>query len=71
MSAIRQLPGRLRKGPVTDTQQGLVQSADWKRPSVRWGLGGAQTALLVFLVIIGLGPILWLAKSAITTVFQM
>jgi multiple sugar transport system permease protein len=66
MSAIRQWQGRLRKGPLTDAQQGLVQSADWKRPSVRWGLGGAQTALLVFLVIIGLGPILWLAKSAIT-----
>jgi multiple sugar transport system permease protein len=66
MSAIRQWQGRLRKGAGTESQQGLVQSADWKRPSVRWGLGGTQTALLVFLVIIGLGPILWLAKSAIT-----
>ena len=66
MSAIGYWQGRLRKNAGTETQQGLVQSADWKRPSVRWGLGGAHTALLVLLVIIGLGPILWLAKAAIT-----
>jgi multiple sugar transport system permease protein len=46
--------------------QGLVSYADWRRPRVRWGLGVAQTLLLVGLVVIGLGPILWLAKSAIT-----
>ena len=38
--------------------------ADWRRPSVKWGLGTAQVVLLVLLVIVGLGPILWLAKSA-------
>ncbi|HWB21553.1 MAG TPA: carbohydrate ABC transporter permease [Gaiellaceae bacterium] len=46
--------------------QGLVSPADWRRPRVKWGLGFAQTLLLVWLVVIGLGPILWLAKSAIT-----
>jgi multiple sugar transport system permease protein len=46
--------------------QGLVLDNDWRRPSVRWGLGTAQRVLLVLLVIIGLGPILWLAKAAIT-----
>jgi multiple sugar transport system permease protein len=66
MSAIRYWPGRLRKGAGTETQQGLVQSADWQRPSVKWGLGTAHTVLLVLLVIVGLGPILWLAKAAIT-----
>ncbi len=39
---------------------------DWRRPQVRWGLGLAQKLLFVLLVIVGLGPILWLAKSAIT-----
>ena len=43
-----------------------MQSADWRRPSVKWGLGGTHTVLLVLLVIVGLGPILWLAKAAIT-----
>jgi multiple sugar transport system permease protein len=66
MSAIQYWQGRKRKGPMTESQQGLVQSADWKRPSVRWGLGGSQTVLLVLLVVGGLGPILWLAKAAIT-----
>jgi multiple sugar transport system permease protein len=46
--------------------RGLVSSAEWHRPAVRWGLGGAQKLLLLALVVGGLGPILWLAKSAIT-----
>jgi multiple sugar transport system permease protein len=33
---------------------------------VRIGVGGTQALLLVGLVVIGLGPILWLAKAAIT-----
>jgi multiple sugar transport system permease protein len=66
MSAIQSLQERRRKRAGIDIQQGLVQSADWKRPSVRWGLGGAHTVLLVLLVVIGLGPILWLARAAIT-----
>jgi len=44
----------------------LIGPADWRRPSVRVGIGGAQVLLLVLLVVIGLGPIVWLAKSAIT-----
>jgi multiple sugar transport system permease protein len=39
---------------------------DWRRPGVRLGLGAAHAVLLGFLVVVGLGPILWLAKSAIT-----
>jgi multiple sugar transport system permease protein len=46
--------------------QGFVLGGDWRRPGVKWGLGLSQAALLVGLVVIGLGPILWLAKSAIT-----
>jgi multiple sugar transport system permease protein len=48
------------------TGQSLVSTSDWHRPSVRWGIGSAQRILLVALVIVGLGPILWLAKSAVT-----
>ena len=43
----------------------LITPTDWRRPIVRYGLGGGQILLLVLLVIVGLGPILWLAKSAI------
>ncbi len=55
-----------RRSRPTDVQPGLVLSADWRRPSVKWGLGTAHTLLLVLLIVVGLGPILWLAKSAIT-----
>ena len=37
------------------------------RPGVRWGLRGANALLLVVLIIVGLGPLLWLAKSATST----
>jgi multiple sugar transport system permease protein len=54
-----------RRNPAP-TPSGLVLESDWRRPGVRFGLGSAHTLLLVLLVILGLGPFLWLAKSAIT-----
>jgi multiple sugar transport system permease protein len=45
---------------------GLVSEIEWRRPSIRWGMRTLHALLLVGLVVIGLGPILWLAKSAIT-----
>ena len=60
------LPFGRRPRPQDVGPQGLALDNDWRRPSVRWGLGTAQRVLLVLLVIIGLGPILWLAKAAIT-----
>ena len=44
----------------------LITGADWRRPSIRYGVGAAHVLLLVALVVVGLGPILWLAKGAIT-----
>ena len=57
-----------RRRPRTqhDESHSLLSGGDWRRPRVRWGLGFAHTLLLIGLVIVGLGPILWLAKSAIT-----
>jgi multiple sugar transport system permease protein len=48
------------------TATGIISAIDWRKRSVRWGVGTAQTLLLVALIIVGLGPLLWLAKSAIT-----
>jgi len=45
---------------------GLISEIEWRKPGIRWGLRSAQVLLLVGLVVIGIGPILWLAKSAIT-----
>jgi multiple sugar transport system permease protein len=44
----------------------LITSAEWRKHSVRFGVGGTHVVLLVLLVLVGLGPLLWLAKSAIT-----
>jgi multiple sugar transport system permease protein len=46
--------------------RGLISSAEWRKRHVRWWVGGAQLLLLVGLLVVGLGPLLWLAKSAIT-----
>jgi multiple sugar transport system permease protein len=48
------------------TGSGLISELDWEKPRIRWGTRTLQALLLVGLVVIGLGPILWLAKSAIT-----
>lgn len=44
----------------------IILPSEWRRQSMRFGVGGAQLLLLVLLVVVGLGPLLWLAKSAIT-----
>lgn len=64
MSVLQFRRGRQRPPRESLPGGGLVGYADWRRPSVKWGLGTAQVVLLVLLVIVGLGPILWLAKSA-------
>jgi multiple sugar transport system permease protein len=45
---------------------GIISPAEWRKPSIRFGLGALQWVLLIALVVGGLGPIIWLAKSAIT-----
>jgi multiple sugar transport system permease protein len=59
---------RIRRRSRSGTTSGgsLLSRADWSRPGVRWGVGSAHLLLLVALVVFGLGPLLWLAKSAIT-----
>jgi multiple sugar transport system permease protein len=44
----------------------LITPAEWRRPSVRFGVGAAHIVLLVLLVVLGIGPLIWLAKAAIT-----
>ena len=44
----------------------LITPHDWRRRRVRWALGSIEALLLVGLLVFGLGPILWLAKAAIT-----
>jgi len=45
---------------------GLISELEWQKPSTRWGMRTLHALLLAGLVVIGLGPLLWLAKAAIT-----
>jgi multiple sugar transport system permease protein len=56
----------MEPGVSDERPPALITPAEWRRPTVRFGVGGAHAFLLVLLVVIGLGPIVWLAKSAIT-----
>ncbi len=46
--------------------RGVLSSFDWRKPRVRRTARLVHTVLLVLLFAAGLGPVLWLAKSAIT-----
>jgi multiple sugar transport system permease protein len=58
--------GRRRRPTDAVSAPALIGPDEWRRTGIRWGVGGAQALLLVGLVVVGLGPLLWLAKSAIT-----
>jgi multiple sugar transport system permease protein len=61
----RMKAGRIKN--VADAEdRGIASVMDWRRKRVRFSLGTSQITLLVILIVAGLGPILWLAKSAIT-----
>jgi multiple sugar transport system permease protein len=59
------LPRRGRRSSDT-SERGIVAPADWRRPRMRWPLLAIQGAVLLFLLIVGLGPLLWMAKAAVT-----
>ena len=44
----------------------IISDNEWTKPSVRYGIRSLQLLLLFGLLVFGLGPILWLAKSAVT-----
>ena len=62
------LPLRSRGGrrAAQSEQRGLVSLADWRSRRFRWSIQTVHGLTLVLLLIVGLGPIMWLAKAAIT-----
>lgn len=59
-------PPAHKRAPAADADRGILSSADWRRPRVRLTTRITHVVLLLSLIVVGLGPILWLAKSAIT-----
>jgi multiple sugar transport system permease protein len=57
---------RPRRSAQDDSPVGLISYTDWARRDVKVFVGSAQVLLFVLLVLIGLGPVAWLAKGAVT-----
>jgi multiple sugar transport system permease protein len=55
-----------RRSPTEDATGGLLSYTDWARRDISWIFGSAQVLLFVLLVLIGLGPVVWLLKGAVT-----
>ena len=55
-----------RGGRATTSDRTILSSADWRQRRTRWAMRGLHGATLVFLLIVGLGPLLWMLKSSVT-----
>jgi multiple sugar transport system permease protein len=55
-----------RPHSAPQVQRGIISGSDRRRPKVRWTFRFINGTTLILLLIVGLGPILWLAKSSIT-----
>lgn len=65
-SAARGLRGIRKPKPPADEDRGIISTADRRQPRVRRTMFGLNAVMLGGLLVLGLGPMLWLAKSAIT-----
>jgi multiple sugar transport system permease protein len=54
-------------GSTPATERSILSGADWRQRRIRWTMRGLHVSTLVFLLVIGLGPLLWMLKSSITS----
>ncbi|WP_433079996.1 carbohydrate ABC transporter permease [Dactylosporangium sp. CA-052675] len=59
-------PARKRKASQFEGSRGFVSAQDWRNPRVSVVMKALHTILLVLLLVVGIGPVLLLAKFAIT-----
>lgn len=55
----------------TELARGVLSAADRRRPTVRWSIRVAAAVLLLAVAIAGAGPILWVAKGAISPSLEL
>ena len=61
---------RTRRTGASTQDRGIVSPSDRRRRRVRWTLRFIEVATLIFLLIAGLGPLIWMLKSSITPTFD-
>lgn len=58
---------RTRTKPGPDSgERGILSAIDWRRRRVRWTMRGVQGVVLLGLIVVCVGPMLWLAKAAVS-----
>lgn len=67
MSAASALRRKVRTDADPDVDRGILSSFDRRKRQVRASMTGVHALLILGLVVAGLGPIVWLAKAAVTT----
>jgi multiple sugar transport system permease protein len=62
------LPRRRASARAVDPQpeRSIVSSADYRQRRIRWTMTALKVGTLLFLLVVGLGPLLWMVKSSIT-----
>jgi multiple sugar transport system permease protein len=60
------LVGRRRARARSQEDRGIISAADRRSRRVRWAIRFVEAATLILLLIVGLGPLLWMVKSSIT-----
>ncbi len=59
-------PARRRRRAAEEEERGALSTSDWRRPLVRRSMRLSHGVLLALLVLCGLGPLVLLAKFAVT-----
>jgi multiple sugar transport system permease protein len=60
---------RIRRGrapKASIAERGMISSTDWRGRRFRWSMNAILGCTLVVLLIVGLGPLIWMVKSSIT-----
>jgi multiple sugar transport system permease protein len=67
MIRLRRRRPRAMTGSTPSTERSILSASDWRQRRIRWTIRGLHVATLLFLLVIGLGPLLWMLKSSITS----
>ncbi|GAA1569878.1 carbohydrate ABC transporter permease [Kribbella sancticallisti] len=60
-------PARRKRRTAEPQERGIISPADRRRPLIQYGLPIIQVLLFIGVVIAGVGPLLWLLKSGLST----
>jgi multiple sugar transport system permease protein len=66
VTALTRPRARRPRSDSSSADRGIISSTEWRQRRIRWPVRLLHAATLVFLLIVGLGPLLWMVKSSVT-----